>query len=157
MAEVLLTGGTGLVGSSVASALVRNGRSVRALVRSLERGREGLPSACELFHGDVTDIDSVRAAMRGCSAVYHVAGLPEQWLPDPSVFERVNAGGTRNMIQVALECMTRACSIRTRKERLTSGRSRKQTGLSPLPSNGACLLCSCTRPGYTARPRPGLR
>jgi nucleoside-diphosphate-sugar epimerase len=102
MADVLLTGGTGLVGSSVARELVRKGRGVRALVRSLERGRESLPSACELFQGDVTDIESVRAAMEGCSSVYHVAALPEQWLPDPSAFERVNVGGTRNMIEAAL-------------------------------------------------------
>lgn len=103
MSNVLLTGGTGLVGSSVARELVGEGRRVRALVRSLERGRAILPSECDLIQGDVTDVESLRKAIRGCSVVYHVAGLPEHWLPDPSEFRRVNVGGTRNMIEVSLQ------------------------------------------------------
>ena len=100
---MLLTGGTGLVGSSLARELVQVGREVRALVRSLEGGKAVLPAECELFEGDVTDIGSLRRAIRGCPVVYHVAGLPEQWLADPSAFRRVNVGGTRNMIEVSLE------------------------------------------------------
>lgn len=103
MTKVLLTGGTGLVGSSLACELVRQGRSVRALVRSLERGKAALPPECELLQGDVTDIDSLRRAIQDCSVVYHVAALPEQWLADPSTFSRVNVGGTQNMIEVSLE------------------------------------------------------
>jgi dihydroflavonol-4-reductase len=103
MTRVLLTGGTGLVGNCLARKLVREGRSVRALVRSRERGESVLPSECELFEGDVTDIESLRRAVRECSVVYHAAGLPEQWLADPTEFRRVNVGGTRNMIEISLE------------------------------------------------------
>ena len=103
MTKVLLTGGTGHVGSSLGHQLVRQGRSVRALVRSLERGKAALPPECELLQGDVTDIDSLRRAIQDCSVVYHVAALPEQWLADPSTFSRVNVGGTQNMIEVSLE------------------------------------------------------
>lgn len=99
---VLLTGGTGLVGNAIAHALVERGRRVRALVRSVARARGLLPAACELVPGDVTDAASVERAMAGCRAVYHAAGLPEQWLPDPTTFERVNVGGTRTMIAAAL-------------------------------------------------------
>jgi dihydroflavonol-4-reductase len=98
-----LTGGTGIVGNAIARALVERGRRVRALVRSLERGRALLPRMCELVQGDVTDRDSVRHAIDGCSVVYHAAGLPEQWLRDPSTFERINVGGTRNVVEAALE------------------------------------------------------
>lgn len=103
MSRVLLTGGTGLVGSCVAADLVREGRAVRALVRSVDRGKEALPSECELVEGDVSDIESLRRAIRECSVVYHVAALPEQWLADHTAFRRVNVGGTRNMIEVSLE------------------------------------------------------
>ena len=78
MGRVLLTGGTGIVGSSIAEALVARGRAVRALVRSEERGRACLPAACELVRGDVTDAGSVRRDVAGCDVVYHAAGLPEQ-------------------------------------------------------------------------------
>ncbi len=100
--KVLLTGGTGLVGSSLARELLRAGRRVRALVRSLEGGRAALPAECELFEGDLNDVGSLRRAIRGCPVVYHAAGLPEQWLADPSAFRRVNVEGTRNMIEVSL-------------------------------------------------------
>jgi len=96
-----LTGGTGIVGNAIAAELVRRGRRVRALVRSLERGRALLPAQCELVQGDVTDAASVKAALDGCDVVYHAAGLPEQWLPDPGTFARVNVGGTRIVADAA--------------------------------------------------------
>jgi dihydroflavonol-4-reductase len=97
----LLTGGTGIVGNAIASELVRRGRRVRALVRSLERGRALLPPECELVAGDVTDAASVERAIAGCDVVYHAAGLPEQWLADPDTFARVNVGGTRTVADAA--------------------------------------------------------
>ncbi len=98
----LLTGATGTVGNAIAHLLVSRGRAVRALVRSADRARACLPPAVELAEGDVTDARSVRQAMEGCGAVYHASGLPEQWLPDPSLFERVNVDGTRHMVEAAL-------------------------------------------------------
>ncbi len=97
---ILLTGGTGIVGNSIAAELRKRQRAVRALVRSLERGRALLPD-CELVLGDVTDAASVDRAMAGCDVVYHAAGLPEQWTKDPTVFERVNVGGTRTVVDTA--------------------------------------------------------
>jgi len=99
---VLLTGGTGIVGGAIAAELVRRGRTVRALVRSPARARALLPPGCEIVEGDVTDAASVRRAIDGCAVVYHAAGLPEQWLADPSTFTRVNVGGTRVVAEAAL-------------------------------------------------------
>lgn len=107
MAETLLTGGTGIVGSSIARALLRRGRRVRALVRSEERGRALLPAGCTFVRGDVTEPDSLSRALEGCDVVYHAAGLPEQWLPDPGTFERVNVGGTRHLLEASLQAGVR--------------------------------------------------
>jgi dihydroflavonol-4-reductase len=98
----LVTGGTGIVGNAIASELLRLGRRVRALVRSLERGRALLPEGCDLVAGDVTDAESVRRALDGCEVVYHAAGLPEQWLADEGTFDRVNRGGTTIVADAAL-------------------------------------------------------
>lgn len=100
--DVLLTGGTGIVGNSIARQLAAEGRAVRALVRDPERARRLLPDGCEIVRGDVTDADSVRRAIDGCRVVYHAAGLPEQWLPDAATFARVNVGGTRTLVDAAL-------------------------------------------------------
>ncbi len=98
----MVTGSTGLVGYNIVQALLRRGRRVRALVRSLDRGGALLGKACELAEGDITDRASVQRAMQGCAVVYHAAGLPEQWLLHPAQFHRVNADGTQNALEAAL-------------------------------------------------------
>jgi len=102
MNKILVTGSTGLVGYHVVQALIRRGYRVKALVRSLDKSRALLPEECELVQGDITDRAAVRRAMQGCSVVYHAAGIPEQWLPDPGQFQRVNVGGTQHAVDAAL-------------------------------------------------------
>lgn len=102
MADTLVTGATGLVGYNIVQALLRQGREVRALVRSREKGSRLLPAEVELADGDVRDKESVQRAMAGCVSAFHVAGLPEQWLPDIRLFHRVNVLGTQNMVEAAL-------------------------------------------------------
>lgn len=97
----LVTGATGLIGHSIVTALRVRGRPVRALVRDVARARALLPDDVETVRGDVTDRASLDDAARGCEFIYHAAGLPEQWLPDPHTFHRVNVDGTRNIIDAA--------------------------------------------------------
>jgi dihydroflavonol-4-reductase len=53
--------------------------------------------------GDVTDPPSVSSAVRGCELVFNAMGIPEQWLADEDLFDRVNAEGTRAVAQAARE------------------------------------------------------
>jgi dihydroflavonol-4-reductase len=103
MTKVLLTGATGLLGNAIARALIAERRNVRALVRTPATARPMVPEPCEIVAGDVTDPASLRRAIDGCTVVYHAAGLPEQWLADPTTFRRVNTDGTRHLTEVARE------------------------------------------------------
>jgi dihydroflavonol-4-reductase len=107
MSRILLAGATGVIGNAIARQLAEEGHSVRAMVRSVAKARPLLPPNVECVAGDVTDVDAIQAAMDGCDVVYHAAGLPEQWLADPTTFDRVNAGGTANMVEAALLCRVR--------------------------------------------------
>jgi dihydroflavonol-4-reductase len=98
---VLITGATGQVGHAIARRLADDGVESRALMRSPERARV-LPSGVEPVFGDVTDAPSLRAALDGCTTVYHAAGIPEQWRRDAGEFTRVNVEGTRNVVEAAL-------------------------------------------------------
>lgn len=102
---IFVTGATGLVGANIVKQLVDQGHSVRALVReqSLEKARGLLPPKCELVPGDVVDPRSIDEALADgeCELVYHAAGLPEQWFPNPGIFQRVNVQGTRNVLASA--------------------------------------------------------
>jgi dihydroflavonol-4-reductase len=98
---VLITGATGQVGNAIARRLAEDGAEVRALVRSPERARV-LPEGVQPVFGDVTDVQSLRAALDGSATVYHAAGIPEQWRKDVGEFARVNVDGTRNVVEAAL-------------------------------------------------------
>ncbi len=92
--RVLVTGATGKVGHAIAAALLERGDSVRALVRDPGRAASVLPAGIEPARGDATDPDSLAAAVEGCELVFNAMGLPEQWVRDEAIFERVNAVGS---------------------------------------------------------------
>ena len=105
--RVLITGGTGFVGSHVCRQLMAAGHTVRLLVRSAERAGsyysevgEGSP---ELVVGDVTDIGSVRAAAQDCDAVVHAAAATPMQTGSVEQLFAVNVGGVKNVVNTALE------------------------------------------------------
>jgi farnesol dehydrogenase len=55
----------------------------------------------ELVQGDVTDRDLLRAAMEGCSHVFHLAAYAKNWARDPKRYFEVNVQGTRNVLDMA--------------------------------------------------------
>jgi len=100
-ARVLVTGGTGFVGGLLLARLVREGRQVRALVRR-PGDRERLPTPeVELALGDLDDEEALARAADGCEIVYHVAGMNQLCLPDPTPLYQVNVAGTRRLLQAA--------------------------------------------------------
>ncbi|MBB4266773.1 hopanoid-associated sugar epimerase [Roseospira visakhapatnamensis] len=103
----LVTGATGFVGAAVTRALLARGEAVRCLARSGgdRRNLDGLD--VEVAEGDLTDPASLRAAARGCDALYHVAADYRLWIPDPPAMDRVNVDGSRAVIRAALEAGAR--------------------------------------------------
>lgn len=99
--RVLVTGATGKVGHGVAKALASRGEQVRALVRDPARAAGVLPEGVEAVPGDVTDPAGVAAAAEGCEVVFNSMGIPEQWVRDETIFDRVNAEGSRAVARAA--------------------------------------------------------
>jgi dihydroflavonol-4-reductase len=105
--KALVTGATGKVGNAVARALHGRGDEVVALARDPEKARGTLPDGVALVRGDVTEPASVRAAVEGCELVFNAMGMPEQWVRDESIFERLNARGTETVVRAAREAGVR--------------------------------------------------
>ncbi|NOK11981.1 SDR family NAD(P)-dependent oxidoreductase [Corallococcus exercitus] len=99
--NVLVTGATGLIGNAIAQRLVKQGASVRALVRDPARAAKLLPASVQLVPGDVTSPGTLPAAMQDVELVFHAAGMPEQWQRDASIFDRVNRQGSVNVLSAA--------------------------------------------------------
>jgi dihydroflavonol-4-reductase len=101
LAQILITGATGLVGSAVARKLVAEGLTVRALVRrgSPRFHLDGL--GLEFVEGDMRDAQSVQAAMAGIRHVFHIAADYRLWARDPNEIFAANVDGTRVVMQEA--------------------------------------------------------
>ncbi|MGA8219695.1 MAG: NAD-dependent epimerase/dehydratase family protein [Solirubrobacterales bacterium] len=95
--RALVTGATGKVGHAIASALLDRGDQVRGLVRDAKRAASILPAGIEPLRGDVTDTDSLGAAVEDCEVVFNSMGMPEQWVKDEAIFDQVNAIGSRQV------------------------------------------------------------
>jgi nucleoside-diphosphate-sugar epimerase len=99
--RVLVTGATGKVGHAIAKALLERGDHVRALVRDPKRAPSVLPAGLEPITGDATDAGSLEPAVDGCELVFNAMGMPEQWVRDEGIFERVNALGSGHLATAA--------------------------------------------------------
>lgn len=113
---ILVTGGTGLVGSHLLFDLVKKGESIRALKRensSLQDVRDCFAyyseSADELFdkiewvNGDMLDTDSLYNALEGVTKVYHCAALVSFKKADKGLMKNINVEGTRNIVDACIE------------------------------------------------------
>jgi uncharacterized protein YbjT (DUF2867 family) len=69
--KILVTGGTGKVGTEVVQALLRRGASVRVLTRNKEAK---LPDGAEVAIGDLLEPDSVRSALKGADKLFLLVG-----------------------------------------------------------------------------------
>lgn len=107
--RVLVTGGTGFVGSHSVAALVRAGHEVRLLVRSPAKveatlARHGV-TVGEVLEGDVLDTASVEAAADGCKAALHAANV-YSFDPRPAAraaMREVNEQGTERVLRAATD------------------------------------------------------
>ncbi len=111
--QVLITGADGFIGSHLTEALVRQSHSVRAFVLYNSFNSWGWLDHCapdikgqfEVFAGDIRDSHGVKAAMRGCEAVLHLAaliGIPYSY-HSPDTYVDTNIKGTLNILQAARE------------------------------------------------------
>ena len=102
--RVFVTGGNGFIGSQVVRALVAAGHAVVCLLRETSKTERIDGVAHERSRGDVRDIESLRAGMRGCDGVIHLAGLSSWDLIDSPEMRDVVLGGAKNVLAVATEC-----------------------------------------------------
>ena len=96
---VLVTGGAGFIGRRLVPALRARGKPVRVLAREAET-----VEGAEVVVGDVTRPETLPAALAGVDAVIHLVAILQG---KPEDFDRVIAGGTRNVVEAAREAGVR--------------------------------------------------
>lgn len=97
--RVMLTGATGFVGRAVMEELLRRGKSVNALARSVD----DLPrdERVQFIKGDLFDAPSLDRAASGCSSVIHLVGIIVEKPSAGVTFERIHVEGTKAVADAA--------------------------------------------------------
>ena len=95
--KLLVTGGTGFLGSPLVPRLVAAGHSVRLIGRSKPAGPAF--EQVEYVRGDLKDRDSVRRALEGMEAVYHLAGLVSFQPKDARRMYELHVDCTRELLR----------------------------------------------------------
>ncbi len=83
--------------------LLKEGHDVKVIVRkdSDRRNIENLP--IEVVEGDLRDVTSLKAAVKNCDNLFHVAADYRLWVPDPKTMYDINVTGTKDLILAAAE------------------------------------------------------
>ena len=110
--QVLMTGGSGFLGSEMCRNIVAAGHTLRVL-DDHSRGKparlEHFGDKIEIIDGDVRNYDAVRAATEGCEMVWHLAYIngTRYFYEKPDAVLEVGIEGTLNSIKAALDAGVR--------------------------------------------------
>jgi len=112
MANYLVTGGAGFIGSHITEALVMRGDSVRVLDNFATGRRENLAGFADritLIEADLNDNDAMSRAVDSVDVVFHEAALPSvpRSVADPIGSNHANVDGTVNLLWMAKEAGVR--------------------------------------------------
>ena len=111
--KILVTGADGFIGSHLVEALLNKGCQVRAFVLYnsfnswgwLDHAAPETKKNLDVFAGDIRDPHGVKAGMKGCDMVFHLAALiaiPYSY-HSPDTYVDTNVKGTLNVVQAARE------------------------------------------------------
>lgn len=103
MANYLVTGGAGFIGSNLVEALLEQGHSVRVLDNFSTGKRENLSEFAgriDLMEGDLTRLDDVQAAVRDMEVVLHHGAIPSvpRSVEDPLGSNEANVNATLHVL-----------------------------------------------------------
>ena len=99
--SILVTGSTGTIGSQVLMQLQGNATDVRALTRSPEKAQ--LPPGVTPVKGDLSDVDSVRAALAGVSTLFVLApNVPDELTQAMLTLSAAREAGVRGIVYLSV-------------------------------------------------------
>jgi dihydroflavonol-4-reductase len=100
MSRILVTGGTGFVGSHLTKKLSELGHDVLVLTRKSSDLSNLNGIRYQLSEGDITNKNSILAAAEGCEAIFHLAGHIAYKKSERELMDKINIFGTENVVKV---------------------------------------------------------
>ena len=108
MSDVLVTGGTGFIGSNLVLSLLDSGYDVRVFdndFRGNEKNLEAVKDKIDFVKGDIRELSDVKRAVKGIETIYHLAYIngTENFYNKPDLVLDVGIKGTINVLDAAIE------------------------------------------------------
>ncbi len=102
---ILVTGGTGFVGSYLVKRLASENIQTRCLVRKTSEVEKLKEPGIDVAYGDVTEKNSLAKALEGVDTVIHLVGIIAE--KKGATFEIIHTQGTRNLVEASRESHVR--------------------------------------------------
>jgi UDP-glucose 4-epimerase len=145
MAQALVTGGAGFIGSHLVRALRARGMAVRVLDDLSTGSRANLEGVdIELVVGDICEAQTAARAVRGVEFVFHLAARisTAESLADPLGYYQANVLGSLNVLWAARQAgvqrvvLSSSCAVYGNQE----GKVAEQAATSPITPYAASKL-----------------
>jgi dihydroflavonol-4-reductase len=96
--KILVTGGTGFIGSHLVKNLLNIGKEVKVLTRKERK----ISAPVEVVIGDITDFNSLKRAVKDVDIVFHLAAVTSGSKISERAYWEVNVKGTENIIKASV-------------------------------------------------------
>ncbi len=101
--KVLVTGAGGFLAEQICLKVAEAGHHVMAMHRSdYNKDFDSIENITPV-KANLLDKNSLIEAVKGCDQIYHVAAFSNNWAKDPSIFYKVNIGGSVKLLEAAKE------------------------------------------------------
>jgi UDP-glucose 4-epimerase len=109
MANYLVTGGAGFIGSHISEELVRRGHRVRVVDNFSTGFERNLRQGVEFMRGDLADAATAASAVAGMNYVVHQAAIPSvpRSVAKPAESHRANVDATLNLLMASRDAGVR--------------------------------------------------
>ncbi|HEY0049335.1 MAG TPA: NAD-dependent epimerase/dehydratase family protein [Pyrinomonadaceae bacterium] len=105
--KILITGGTGFLGTHIVRRFLADGeKNLRVMASSVPEWMKD--AGVEAAEGSVTNRETVAAAVRNVSAIYHLAGKVSRDNEDAAAMNKIHVQGTRILCEAAKEASVKA-------------------------------------------------
>jgi len=102
MSEILVTGGTGFIGSHLVENLIKK-HNVRCLARPSSDTTFLKNLGVEIHFGDITKKETLQRITKDIDIVLHLAAQMRKWSLPEEVYWDINVKGTKNILEMSLK------------------------------------------------------